>query len=43
MRIRVTLETLTLKEKPELEEQVGWLAREGWPNFFLHGDITRWR
>jgi hypothetical protein len=33
MRTRVTLETFTLKERPELEEQVGWLERAG-PTFF---------
>jgi hypothetical protein len=38
----VAFETCTLKSRPELENQVGRLAREGWPTFLLHGDITHW-
>ena len=38
----MAFETYTLKDKPELEDQVGRLAREGWPTFLLHGDITHW-
>ena len=38
----MTLETFTLRERPELGDQVGRLAREGWPTFLMHGDITHW-
>lgn len=38
----MTLETFTLQERPELGDQVGRLAREGWPTFLMHGDITHW-
>jgi hypothetical protein len=38
----VALERFTLEERPELEDQVGQLAREGWPTFLLHRDITQW-
>jgi len=39
---RVAFERFTLEERPNLEEQVGQLAGEGWPTSLLHGDITRW-
>jgi hypothetical protein len=38
----VAFERFTLEERPDLEEQVGRLAVEGWPTFLLHGDITHW-
>jgi len=36
----VAFERFTLEERPDLEEQVGRLAEEGWPTFLLHGDVT---
>ena len=39
---RVAFERFTLEERPNLEEQVGQLAGEGWPTSLLHGDITHW-
>jgi hypothetical protein len=38
----MTFETCTLKDRPEVHDQVGQLAREGWPTFLLHSDITHW-
>jgi hypothetical protein len=38
----MAFETCTLKDRPELRDQVGQLAREGWPTFLLHSDITHW-
>ena len=38
----MTFEVTTLKRNPELAEQVGRLAEEGWPTFLLHGDMTHW-
>lgn len=38
----MAVETCTLKDRPELRDQVGQLAREGWPTFLLHSDITHW-
>jgi hypothetical protein len=38
----MAFETFTLKDRPELRDQVGQLAREGWPTFLLHSDITHW-
>jgi hypothetical protein len=38
----MAFETYTLKDRPELRDQVGRLAREGWPAFLLHSDITHW-
>jgi hypothetical protein len=38
----VAFERFTLKERPELREQVERLSGEGWPNFLLHGDIAHW-
>ncbi|HEU4847085.1 MAG TPA: hypothetical protein VFT03_02710 [Rubrobacteraceae bacterium] len=38
----MAFETCTLKDRPELRDQVGELAREGWPTFLLHSDITHW-
>jgi hypothetical protein len=38
----VAFQTCTLKDRPELRDQVGRLAREGWPTFLLHSDITHW-
>ena len=38
----MAFEKFTLKDRPELEDQVVRLAREGWPTFLLHGDITHW-
>ena len=32
----------TLERKPELAEQVGRLAEEGWPAFLLRGDTKHW-
>ena len=38
----MAFETCTLEDRPELRDQVGQLAREGWPTFLLHSDITHW-
>jgi hypothetical protein len=38
----MSFETLTLKERPDLAEQVHRLNGESWPTFLLHGDITHW-
>jgi hypothetical protein len=38
----VSFETPTLKQRPDLEEQVHRLNGESWPTFLLHGDITHW-
>ncbi len=38
----MALESFTLEERPELEEQVGRLSQEGWPTFLLHTDVTHW-
>ncbi len=37
-----SFEVTTLERKPELAEQVGRLAEEGWPAFLLHGDTKHW-
>jgi hypothetical protein len=37
-----SFEVTTLERKPELAEQVGRLAEEGWPTFLLHGDTKHW-
>jgi hypothetical protein len=39
---RVPFETFTLRQRPDLEEQVHRLNGESWPTFLLHGDITHW-
>lgn len=38
----MTFEVTTLERNPELAEQVGRLAEEGWPTFLLHGDTKHW-
>jgi hypothetical protein len=38
----VAFEKFTLKQRPDLEEQVHRLNGESWPTFLLHGDITHW-
>jgi hypothetical protein len=38
----VPFETFTLRQRPDLEEQVHRLNGESWPTFLLHGDITHW-
>ncbi|MCA1715851.1 MAG: GNAT family N-acetyltransferase [Actinobacteria bacterium] len=39
----MTFEVATLKQRPELADQVGRLAEEGWPAFLLHGSgIAHW-
>lgn len=39
----MTFEAATLKQRPELADQVGRLAEEGWPGFLLHGGgIAHW-
>jgi hypothetical protein len=38
----VAFETFTLRQRPDLEEQVYRLNGESWPTFLLHGDVTHW-
>jgi hypothetical protein len=38
----VAFETFTLRQRPDLEEQVRRLNGESWPTFLLHGDVTHW-
>jgi hypothetical protein len=38
----VAFEAFTLKERPDLAEQVHRLNGESWPTFLLHGDVTHW-
>jgi hypothetical protein len=38
----VAFETFTLKQRPDLSEQVNRLNGKSWPTFLLHGDITHW-
>ena len=38
----MSFEVATLKQRPDLEEQVDRLAQEAWPTFLLHGVITHW-
>jgi hypothetical protein len=35
-------ETFTLRQRPDLEEQVRRLNGESWPTYLLHGDVTHW-
>jgi RimJ/RimL family protein N-acetyltransferase len=41
-RANLAPETFTLRERPELADQVVRLSEEGWPSFLLHGDMTHW-
>jgi GNAT superfamily N-acetyltransferase len=38
----VPFKVTTLERGPKLAEQVGRLAKEGWPTFLLHGDTKHW-
>jgi GNAT superfamily N-acetyltransferase len=38
----VPFETFTLKQRPDLGDQVHRLNEESWPTFLLHSDITHW-
>ena len=38
----MSFEVTTLERNPEVAEQVGRLAEEGWPAFLLHGDTKHW-
>jgi GNAT superfamily N-acetyltransferase len=38
----VPFETFTPAQRPDLEGQVHRLAKESWPAFLLHGDVTHW-
>ena len=38
----MAFETFTLRQRPDLEEQVRRLNGESWPTFVLHGDVTHW-
>jgi GNAT superfamily N-acetyltransferase len=38
----MTFEVTTLKQRPELAEQVDRLAGEAWPTFMLHADTPYW-
>jgi GNAT superfamily N-acetyltransferase len=35
-------ETSTLRQRPDLEDQVHRLNGESWPTFLLHGDLPHW-
>jgi hypothetical protein len=35
-------EIVTLKQRPDLEEQAHRLNGESWPTFVLHADMTHW-
>jgi hypothetical protein len=41
-RARAVFETYTLRQRPDVEEQVNRLNGESWPTFLLHGDVTHW-
>jgi hypothetical protein len=36
------LETSTLRQRPDLENQVHRLNGESWPTFLLHADLPYW-
>ncbi len=38
----MAFEAFTLRQRPDLEEQVHRLNGESWPTFLLHGDVTHW-
>jgi hypothetical protein len=38
----MAFEKVTLRERPDLEEQLHRLNHESWPTFLLHGDVSRW-
>jgi hypothetical protein len=38
----VAFETFTLRQRPDLEEQVYRLNGRSWPTFLLYGDVTHW-
>jgi hypothetical protein len=38
----VAFEKFTLRQRPDLEEQVHRLNGESWPTFLLHSDMTHW-
>ncbi len=38
----MAFETSSLKQRPDLEEQVHRLNGESWPTFLLHSDMTHW-
>ncbi len=38
----MAFEAYTLRQRPDLEEQVHRLNGESWPTFLLHGDVTHW-
>jgi hypothetical protein len=38
----MAFETFTLRQRPDLEEQVHRLNGESWPTFLLHGDVIYW-
>ena len=39
----MVFEKFTLRQRPDLEDQVHRLNGESWPTFLLHGDVTHWR
>ncbi|MDP8949080.1 MAG: hypothetical protein M3N00_02395 [Actinomycetota bacterium] len=39
----MAFETFTLRQRPDLEEQVHRLNGESWPTFLVHGDVTHWK
>ncbi len=38
----MSFEVVTLKQRPDLEEQIDRLTREAWPPFILHGNTKHW-